>query len=248
MDLSPQATAKFEKLQTSYPVKRSALIPMLMYAQDEYGYVSDEMIAELGRRLDLNNVQIEETLAYYSMLHRKPMGKHHVQICTNVACMLKGGYDLLARAKKRLEIGHKETTNDGVFSLEEVECIGACTGAPAMQVNYDFYENLDSLKFDRIIEELDAGKKPAPEPVTSGALHPRNPAETPVISKRFGIRNSHRIDVYLQHDGYKALQKALKEMTPESIIDEVKKSSLRGRGGAGFPTGMKWSFVPKDSA
>src|SRR6266576_2697288 len=121
MDLSPQLTAKFEKLQTSYPVKRSALIPMLMYAQDEYGYVSDEMIAELGRRLDLNNVQIEETLAYYSMLHRKPMGKHHVQICTNVACMLKGGYDLLNRAKKRLEIGHKETTNDGVFSLEEVE-------------------------------------------------------------------------------------------------------------------------------
>src|SRR6266480_4610283 len=180
MDLSPQLTAKFEKLQTSYPVKRSALIPMLMYAQDEYGYVSDEMIAELGRRLDLNNVQIEETLAYYSMLHRKPMGKHHVQICTNVACMLKGGYDLLNRAKKRLEIGHKETTNDGVFSLEEVECIGACTGAPAMQVNYDFYENLTLLKFDRIIED-------------------------------------------------------------------VKKSNLRGRGGAGFPTGMKWSFVPKDS-
>ncbi len=151
MDLSPQLTAKFEKLQSSYPVKRSALIPMLMYAQDEYGYVSDEMIAELGRRLDLNNVQIEETLAYYSMLHRKPMGKHHIQICTNVACMLKGGYDLLHRAKKRLEIGHKETTNDGVFSLEEVECIGACTGAPAMQVNYDFFENLTALKFDRVL-------------------------------------------------------------------------------------------------
>src|SRR5438094_9513979 len=100
MELSPALSAKFEKLQTSYPVRRSALIPMLMYAQDEYGYVSDEMIAELGRRLDLNNVQIEETLAYYSMLHRKPMAKNHVQICTNVACMIKCGYDLLARAKK----------------------------------------------------------------------------------------------------------------------------------------------------
>ena len=120
MELSPTLSAKFEKLQNSYPVKRSALIPMLMYAQDEYGCVSDEMIAELGGRLDLNNVQIEETLAYYSMLRRKPMGKHHVQICTNVACMLKGGYTLLDRAKKRLEIGHKETTKDGVFSLEEV--------------------------------------------------------------------------------------------------------------------------------
>ncbi|OLB93779.1 MAG: NADH oxidoreductase (quinone) subunit F [Acidobacteria bacterium 13_2_20CM_2_57_12] len=201
MELSTALSAKFEKLQTSYPVKRSALIPMLMYAQDEFGCVSDEMIAEIGRRLDLNNVQVEETLAYYSMLHRKPWGKHHVQICTNVACMLKGGNELLERAKKRLEIGQKEVTADGVFSLEEVECIGACTGAPAMQVNYDFYENLTPLKFDRI----------------------------------------------LMQGGYKALEKALKEMTPESIIEEVKKSNLRGRGGAGFPTGMKWSFVPKDT-
>jgi NADH-quinone oxidoreductase subunit F len=247
MQLSPQLAARFETLQNRYPFKRSALIPMMMYAQDEYGYVSDEMIGEIAQRLDLRTVQVEETLAYYSMLRRKPMGKHHVQICTNVACMLRGGNELLDQAKKRLEIGHKETTTDGVFSLEEVECIGACTGAPAMQVNYDFYENITPLKFDRIIEELDGGAHPTPEPVTAGALHPRDPAETPVISRRFGIRNSHKIDVYLQHDGYKALEKALKEMTPETIIDEVKKSNLRGRGGAGFPTGMKWSFVPKDS-
>jgi NADH-quinone oxidoreductase subunit F len=247
MDLSPQLTARFETLQNRYPVKRSALVPMLLYAQDEYGYISDEMIAEIARRLELRTVQVEETLEYYSMLHRKPMGKHHVQICTNVACMLRGGNELLDQAKKRLEIGHKETTTDGVFSLEEVECIGACTGAPAMQVNYDFYENLTPMKFDRIIEELDNGDHPAPEPVTAGALHPPDPAETPVISRRFGIKYSHKIEVYLQHDGYKALEKALREMTPESIIDEVKKSNLRGRGGAGFPTGMKWSFVPKDS-
>jgi NADH-quinone oxidoreductase subunit F len=247
MELSAPLSAKFELLQNRYPVKRSALIPMMMYAQDEYGCVSDEMIAEIGRRLDLNNVQIEETLAYYSMLHRKPMGKHHVQICTNVACMLKGGYALLERAKKRLEIGHKETTADGVFSLEEVECIGACTGAPAMQVNYDFYENLTPIRFDRIIQDLDAGRRPEPEKVISGALHERHPAETPLISKRWGIKDSHTIDVYVRHDGYQALEKALKQMAPEGIIDEVKKSNLRGRGGAGFPTGMKWFFVPKDS-
>jgi NADH-quinone oxidoreductase subunit F len=247
MDLTPQLAERFDKLQSRYPVKRSALIPMLLYAQDEYGSISDAMIEEIARRLDLRTVQVEETLAYYSMLHRKPMGKHHVQVCTNVACMLRGGNELLEQAKKRLEVGHKEVTTDGVFSLEEVECIGACTGAPAMQVNYDFYENVTPMKFDRIIEELDAGKRPAPEPVTSGALHPRDPAETPLISRRFGIKHSHRIEVYLQHDGYKALHKALKEMTPEGIIDEVKKSGLRGRGGAGFPTGMKWSFVPKDS-
>src|SRR5262249_24004341 len=139
MQLSPQLASKFDKLQNAYPVKRSALIPMMLYAQDELGAVTDEVIAEIARRLELNAVQIEETLAYYSMLHRKPWGKYHVQVCTNVACMLKGGNELLDRAKRRLEIGHKEVTSDGVFSLEEVECIGACTGAPAMQVNYDFY-------------------------------------------------------------------------------------------------------------
>jgi NADH-quinone oxidoreductase subunit F len=247
MELSPQLSAKFEQLQGRYPVKRSALIPMLMYAQDDQGCVSDEMIAEIARRLDLHTVQVEETLAYYSMLHRKPVGKHHVQVCTNVACMLRGGYEVLEQAKKRLEIGHKEVTTDGMFSLEEVECIGACTGAPAIQVNYDFYENLTPLKFDRIIENLDRGRRPEPEPVTSGALHKRETGETPLISKRFGIANSRSIDVYLKNDGFQALEKALKQMTPEAIIDEVKKSGLRGRGGAGFPTGMKWSFVPKDS-
>ena len=247
MQLSPQLAARFEKLQNAYPVKRSALIPMLMYAQDEFGFVSDEMIAEIAVRLDLRTVEVEETLAYYSMLHRKPVGKHHVQVCTNVACMLRGGYEILEQAKKRLEIGHKEVTKDGVFSLEEVECIGACTGAPAIQVNYDFYENLTPSSFDKIIEDLDAGKKPAPVEVISGALHPRDPQETPLISRMFGVTDSRKIDVYLQHRGYQSLEKALKEMTPAAIIDEVKKSNLRGRGGAGFPTGMKWSFVPKDN-
>jgi NADH-quinone oxidoreductase subunit E len=133
-----------------------------MYAQDEFGFVNDEIITEIAGRLDLRTVKVEETLEYYSMLHRKPVGKHHVQVCTNIACMLRGGYEILEQAKKRLEIGHKEVTNDGVFSLEEVECIGACTGAPAIQVNYDFSENLTPLSFDKIIAELDQGRKPAP--------------------------------------------------------------------------------------
>jgi NADH-quinone oxidoreductase subunit F len=247
LQMSTGLTERFERLQNAYPVKRSALIPMLMYAQDEFGYISDEVIAEIAARLELRTVQVEETLEYYSMLHRKPMGKYHVQVCTNVACMLRGGNELLDRAKKRLEIGHKEVTKDGVFSLEEVECIGACTGAPAMQINYDFYENLTPATFDRLIQELDYGRRAEPVSVISGALHAREPGEIPVISKRWGIENSTKIEVFLQNGGYQALEKALKQMSPESIIDEMKKSNLRGRGGAGFPTGMKWSFVPKDS-
>jgi NADH-quinone oxidoreductase subunit F len=248
MQLPPALEAKFNDLVGRYPVKRSALIPMMMYAQDQFGYLSDDILEEIARRLGLNITQVTETLAYYSMLRRKPSGKHHIQVCTNISCMLRGGNDLYQHVQKRLGIGHKEVSPTGTFSLEEVECIGACTGAPAMQVNYDFYENLDPDKVDAILEQLQEGKHPKPVPVISGALHERHPAEVVVISKRFGVPNSHKIDVYLAHEGYRALEKALKQMTPEQIIDEVKKSNLRGRGGAGFPTGMKWSFVPKDSS
>jgi NADH-quinone oxidoreductase subunit F len=246
MKLPEQLEAKFQTLAKRYPVKRSALIPMLLYGQDVFGFVSDELIEEIASRLDLNTLQVTETMEYYSMLRRKPAGKYHVQVCTNVSCMLRGGNKILEHVERKLEIGHKEVTKDGIFSLEEVECIGACTGAPAMQVNYDFYENLTPETLDQIIDGLDHGQKPAPVARTSGSVHPRHAGEVPVISKRFGIPNSNKLEGYLKSEGYQALEKALKQMTAEQVIDEVKKSGLRGRGGAGFPTGMKWSFVPKD--
>jgi NADH-quinone oxidoreductase subunit F len=247
MQLPPSLDTKFNELVGRYPVKRSALIPMMLYAQDEFGYLGDEILEEVAKRLNLNVVQVTETLAYYSMLRREPVGKYHVQVCTNVSCMLRGGNEVFAHVKKRLGIENRETQKSGIFSLEEVECMGACSGAPAMQVNYDFYEELDAAKVDAILEQFEAGKIAPPVPVISGAIHKRHPDEVVVISKRFGKPNSMQIHSYLQDGGYKALEKALKQMTPDSIIDEVKKSGLRGRGGAGFPTGMKWNFVPKDS-
>ena len=247
MELPPNLEAKFSELLSRYPIKRSALIPMMLYAQDQFGNLSDDILEEIAGRLDLNITEVTETLAYYSMLHRKPIGKFHVQVCTNISCMLRGGNDIYKHLQTRLEIGNKETTATGTFSLEEVECIGACTGAPAMQVNYDYYENLDNDQVDEILEQLQVGKKPQPVPQITGAIKERDPAEVPVISRRWGMPNSRTLDVYRRNDGYLALEKALKEMTPDQIIDEVKKSNLRGRGGAGFPTGMKWSFVPKET-
>ena len=247
MELPPHLDEKFKTLVSRYPVKRSALIPMLLYGQDHVGFLSDELIDEIATRLDLNRLQVEETLEYYSMLRRKPAGRYHIQVCTNISCMLRGGNELFEHVKKRLGIGHKEVSPSGTFSLEEVECMGACTGAPCMQVNYDFYENLDADKVDALFEQLEQGRKPQPVPVTSGSLHQRLPAEVLVISQRFGVPDSRKIDVYLEQQGYQALGKALKQMTPDQIIEEMKKANLRGRGGAGFPAGMKWSFVPKET-
>ena len=248
MTLPEKLEKKFQQLIGRYPVKRSALVPMLMYAQDEFGHVSDEMIAEIAQRLELHTVQVVETLAYYSMLHRQRWGKCHVQVCTNVSCMARGGNDLLEYAEKTLGIGHKETTPDGLFSLEEVECLGACTGAPAMQLNYDYYEDVSPARFDILIEEVRAGRKPKPVEHITGISDKPHPDEILVLSRLFRVPGARRLAVYVQHDGYKAVEKALTAMTPEQILEEVKKSNLRGRGGAGFPTGMKWSFVPKDTA
>ena len=136
-----------------YPTKRSALVPTLLYAQDETGYLSDEVIAEIASRLDLSELEVRNVISYYSMLTTKPRGKFNVQVCTNISCMVRGAEDLFDHCKKKLGIGHKGTTADGVFSLEEVECIGACSWAPAAQVNYDFHENLTIERMDRVLEE-----------------------------------------------------------------------------------------------
>ena len=138
---------------THYPTKRSVLVPTLLYAQDEVGFLSDEVIAELAGRLELTELDVRNVISYYSMLTTKPRGKFNVQVCTNIACLLRGGEELLAHCEKKLGIRHKGTTPDGLFSLEEVECIGACSWAPAVQVNYDFHENLTLEKMDGVLEE-----------------------------------------------------------------------------------------------
>jgi NADH-quinone oxidoreductase subunit E len=147
------ATAeRFDKLATIYPLKRSALVPMLLYAQDEIGYVSDAAVAEIAQRLDLLELDVRNVLSYYSMLRTVPAGKYNVQVCTNISCMLRGGFELLEHCKDTLGIGHKGVTADGLFSLEEVECIGACCWAPAVQVNYDFHDDLTPAKMDAVLE------------------------------------------------------------------------------------------------
>ena len=144
---------RFQRLATQYPVKRSALVPMLLYAQDEVGYLSDEVIANIAQRLDLTELEVRNVISYYSLLRTKPMGKYHVQVCTNISCLLRGGEEIFEHCKQRLGVGNKQTTADKQFSLEEVECIGACSWAPAVQVNYDFHEDLTPEKMDAVLDK-----------------------------------------------------------------------------------------------
>ena len=152
MRFSEEFEARFTEMLGHYPTRRSALVPTLLYAQDEIGSLTDEVIAELAGRLDLTDLEVRNVISYYSMLTTKPRGKYNVQVCTNIACMLRGGEELLDHCKKKLGVGNKGTTPDGMFSLEEVECIGACSWAPAVQVNYDFHENLTNAKMDEVLD------------------------------------------------------------------------------------------------
>ena len=150
--ISEKLDAFFTEKMKEYPTKRSFLVPMLLYSQDEVGAINDDVVAHLARKTELTELEVRNVVSYYSMLRTRPAGKYNVQVCTNISCMLRGADELYAHCKKTLGIGHKQTTPDGMFSLEEVECIGACSWAPAVQVNYDFHENLTPQKLDKVLE------------------------------------------------------------------------------------------------
>jgi NADH-quinone oxidoreductase subunit E len=152
MRFSEQFEKRFNEMLGHYPTKRSVLVPTLLYAQDEVGFLSEEVISEIAQRLELTELDVRNVISYYSMLTCKRRGKFNVQVCTNIACLLRGGEELLEHCETKLGVGHKGTTPDGLFSLEEVECIGACSWAPAVQVNYDFHENLTVEKMDMVLD------------------------------------------------------------------------------------------------
>ncbi len=153
---SPKLAARFDALVEKYPVRRSALVPMLLYAQDEVGYLSDAVIEEVAYRIGITELDVRNVATYYSMLRFKPVGKYNVQVCTNISCMLRGAYEVFDRFSEELGVGHKGVTHDKLFSLEEVECIGACCWAPAIQVNYAFHDDLTPDHVPGILDEYRA--------------------------------------------------------------------------------------------
>jgi NADH-quinone oxidoreductase subunit E len=154
MRFSDQLEQRFASMVTHYPTKRSVLVPMLLYIQDELGTLTDEAIHEMAERVELSDLEVRNVVSYYSMLRTRKVGKYNFQVCTNVSCLLRGAEELLEHCKQKFGVGNKESTPDGLFHVEEVECIGACSWAPAMMMNYEFHENLTTEKLDQLIETL----------------------------------------------------------------------------------------------
>ena len=151
---SQEELERIDKIKSKYPNSKSALMPVLWLSQKKFGWISDEVKQLIADTLDLQLSQVHGVASFYTMYFKKPMGKYHIQVCTNVSCMLLKGEEIYNFVSSKLKIGNMERTEDGIFSLEEVECMGACGGAPMIAVNEDYYEYMDVEKIDRLIEKL----------------------------------------------------------------------------------------------
>lgn len=155
VQFSPTAQAKFEKIVGRYPVRRAAIMPTLWLAQEEFGYLSLETMEYVAGLLGLSPAFVASVASFYTMYYKKPMGRHHVQVCRNLSCSLVGADRIIDCLRKRLGIEVGETTADGRFSLSEVECLASCGTAPMMQVNDDYWENLTPESTLELIDRLD---------------------------------------------------------------------------------------------
>ena len=147
-----------EGIRAKYPNNQACTLPFLHYAQDKFGYVSMDVIKLVAQTLNLPVAHVLNVATFYTMFNKKPVGKYHLQICTNISCSLLGARRLVDKLQELLGIKPGETTEDGMFTLTEVECLGSCGTAPVIQVNDTYFENLDEKKVEDLIESLRKGE------------------------------------------------------------------------------------------
>ena len=228
-----------------YEYPKAAMLPLLWLVQENQGYVSQEAEAWVARILGVARSYVREAVSFYNMYHTKPVGRRELRVCTSLPCLLRGADDLLDRIKESLKISPGETTPDQQVTLTEVECLCACEMSPMAQLDERFVgplegETVNTLIQDALTEPGHPESTPEPDPFIC--------SDGPVLSTRFKDPEGTWLEAYVSDDGYVAARKALTSMTPAEVIDEVSRAKLRGLGGAGFPAGRKWSFVPKETS
>ena len=263
MEIPADLLAKIDEAISHYPVsKRSASLPLLHLWQEQFGFVSDAAVSWIASKLELQPINVLELVTFYPMFRRQPAGATHIRICRTLSCALGGAYELRERVAKAAGIdlaafleGQKKTTDHGhphnpghgnpiaispdrKVSMEFVECLASCGSAPVALVNDNFKEN---ISLEKAADLLGVTKSDATLP----KVLPPHPREKRVVFKNIDVAGyTPDIECYLKGGGYAELKKAL-SMKPEEIVNEVKASGLRGRGGAGFPCGVKWGFIKR---
>ncbi len=156
--MSPEFSDKIKKQMQDviahYPEKKAALLPVLHIAQQEFGFIGEDTERMVAGLLDIKPIQVREVITFYTMYNRQPVGKYHIQVCSNLTCSMLGAESLIDYLKKKFKIGLGETTEDKKFTISTVECLGACEKAPCMMVNFDYYGDLDPGKIDKILDKL----------------------------------------------------------------------------------------------
>ena len=242
--------------------RRSAILPALYLVQRQIGYISLSAMQHVAGVIGCTAADVEDVVSFYTMFYTRPVGKFVVQVCRTLPCALRGAERVTEELMEALGTEPNGTDPSGMFTLMEVECLGACDRAPLVMVNDGWHECLAPEDAKKLVDDLRArGEDGADRLSSSGAgsrtqnpepeLEPRTQNREPrtmepILTKYVREPHAYTLDFYLQHEGYEGLRKAL-AMKPEQVIDLVKASGLKGRGGAGFPAGMKWQFVVKDT-
>ncbi len=154
-EFSDSVKKKIEEVVARYPQKKAALLPVLHLVQQEIGYLSASEEKQVADLLEIKPIQVREVVTFYTMYNRQPVGKYHIQVCSNLTCSMLGAQSLIDYLKEKLGIELGETTEDKRFTLSTVECLGACEYAPCMMVNFDYYGNLDKKTIDEILDNLE---------------------------------------------------------------------------------------------
>ena len=233
-----------------YPAdrKRSAAMPLLHLWQEEFGFISDEGVEWIAAKLELQPINILELVTFYPMYRQAPAGKTHIRVCRTLSCAMAGSYQVMEQACAAAGIVREHDDNgmhtpvsvskDGKYSIEFVECLASCGTAPICMVQDELVENVAAPSAPTLLtdhQSLITNHQPVPHPL-----------EHRLIFKNIGRADyTPDIDCYLRHGGYEQLRKAI-TMSRTEIVNEVKTSGLRGRGGAGFPCGVKWGFIKQD--
>lgn len=225
-----------------YEQPAAALLPVLFEVQKSKGFIDLEAEQEIARLLNIPPTRVHEAVSFYPLLFNRPLGKYHIQVCHNISCHLLGAESLIDILHQELGVPEKEPTPDGLFSWQRAECLGACCDAPVMLVGDKLFGYLTAEKVRSIIRRLRAGE----EVENDTPLTHTDPLPDGAVSVNFLVKDAHHLKVAEERGAYRAMRRSLTEMTPDEILKEVKDSGLRGQGGAGFPTGMKWAFVPRD--
>ena len=155
--LSPQSEHEIDLEIAKYPAdqKKAAVMAALRIAQQEKGWLNDETLEYVAHRLEIPAIRVAEVATFYSMYELEPVGRHKISLCTNISCMLRGSDEIKQHLENKLGIAPGQTTGDGRFTLREVECLAACCGAPMMQVDDEYYENLTPERVDEILDAME---------------------------------------------------------------------------------------------